>query len=73
MHFRQKLKEKVSNWGGGLGGSGFACRLCEFVAATSDSLVTHAGYKHSLFYEYMSEDMQKEFKVWADMAGDTLR
>ena len=63
---------QVTNWGGGLGGSGFACRLCQFVAATFDSLVTHSGYKHSLFYEFMSEDMQKEYRDIADKVGEKL-
>ena len=60
------------NWGGGLGGTGFACRICHFVAKNLESLVTHTGYKHSLFYEFMSEDMQKEYRDIADKVGEKL-
>lgn len=61
MHFRSNLKEKVNSWGGGIGGSGYGCRLCDFVANNRDSLVTHAGYKHALFVEFMPPDMRLEF------------
>ena len=63
---------QVLNWGGGLGGTGFACRICHFVAKNLESLVTHTGYKHSLFYEFMSEDMQKEYRDIADKVGEKL-
>ena len=68
--FRNKLKEKVADWGGGLGGSGFACRLCEFVTLTKDSLVTHAGYKHALFVQFMPENIQKDFLEVAKSCGE---
>eukprot|EP00093_Oithona_nana_P006668 06668.XXX_225544_223765_1 [CDS] Oithona nana genome sequencing. len=70
MHYRNKLKEKVADWGGGLGGSGFACRLCEFVTLTKDSLVTHAGYKHALFVQFMPENIQKDFLEVAKSCGE---
>ena len=73
MHFRQKIKEQVSSWGGGLGGSGYVCQICNYVASSVDSLATHAGYKHSLFYGYMSEEMQKEYKEVADKVGESFR
>ena len=73
VHFRQKIKEQVSSWGGGLGGSGYVCQICNYVASSVDSLATHAGYKHSLFYGYMSEEMQKEYKEVADKVGESLR
>ena len=73
VHFRQKIKEQVSSWGGGLGGSGYVCQICNYVASSVDSLATHAGYKHSLFYGYMSEEMQKEYKEVADKVGEALR
>ena len=68
--YREKLKEKVADWGGGLGGSGFACRLCEFVTLTKDSLVTHAGYKHALFVQFMPENIQKDFLEVAKSCGE---
>ena len=73
VHFRQKIKEQVSSWGGGLGESSYICQICNYVASSVDSLATHAGYKHSLFYGYMSEEMQKESKEVADKVGEALR
>ena len=73
MHFRQKIKEQVSSWGGGLGGSGYVCQICNYVASSVDSLATHAGYMHSLFYGHMSEEMQKEYKEVADKVGESFR
>ena len=60
----------MADWGGGLGGSGFACRLCEFVTLTKDSLVTHAGYKHALFVQFMPENIQKDFLEVAKSCGE---
>ena len=73
MHFRQKIKEQVSSWGGGLGGSGYVCQICNYVASSVESLATHAGYMHSLFYGHMSEEMQKEYNEVADKFGESLR
>ena len=70
FNFREKLREKVNGWGGGLGGSGFACRHCEFVTLTKDSLVTHAGYKHALFVQFMPKEIQVDFLEVAKRFGE---
>ena len=70
MHYRDDLKSKVSDWPGGLGGTGFTCNLCDFVAQSQDSLVTHAGYKHALFLAYMSIDQRIEFYQMASRAKE---
>ena len=61
MHYREDIRNRVSEWGGGLGGSGFACQLCDFTTLTKDSLVTHAGYKHALFTDFMTQPQREAF------------
>ncbi len=70
MHYRENIREKVTSWGGGLAGAGYPCQLCDFKAGTKDSLVTHAGYKHALFVEFLSEEGKKSFFEIVDRIGD---
>lgn len=70
MHYRDQLREKVNDCAGGLGGTGFTCRQCEFVSATKDSLVTHIGYKHAMFVEFLPEAVRLEFFEFAKTAGE---
>lgn len=70
MHYREDLRNKMSEWGGGQGGSGFACQLCDFTTSTKDALTTHAGYKHSLFVDFMPSHMKSIFLEIAKTVGE---
>ena len=64
------MRIRIEDWGGGLGGSGYACRLCDFVTVNKDSLVTHAGYKHALFVQFMPENIKENFIEIAKSFGE---